>query len=541
MSPSAWLLAHDIAAWVARLVMLALVLHRRLPPSTALAWLAIVFFQPWVGIGLYALLGAPRLGRRRVQLRRRIIRRLEHQRPHWAQAAPPFPPQHPATDPDPALDAVRLQAQRVGGLTVQGGHEVRIVADYEAFNAGLIADIDAAQRHVHLLYYIFQPDHTGGRIAQALIRAAGRGLGVRLLADDVGSRALFLEEELLARLRDAGVEVRPALPVSPWRRGLARIDLRNHRKLAVIDGQVAWTGSQNIVDGGLSTRRGGAWHDLSARVRGPAVAQMQRVFAEDWACEDDTPDDTPTDTPELAPNDAPDDPRTQSPDGARHANPQGFPHHPTSSAPHAQPPMLPSLTTEPADDWFPHIPPAGEVEVQAVPTGPSHPADAFPRVLLAAVQHARSRVLITTPYFVPDEPTLTALEMAAERGVAVDLCLPLRSDHALVDFAARASFEGLLASGVRVHRYTQGVLHSKIMTVDDRFALLGSSNIDIRSFYINLELNILLYGRGVTQQLREVQARYLRDAQPLTLDIWRARPRWARLAEGAASLLSPLL
>ncbi len=503
MSPSAWLLIHDVAAWVARLVMLGVVLHRRLPATTALAWLAVVFFQPWVGIVLYAILGAPRLGRRRVKLRRHIIRELEHQRRHWGEASPPASSflSSPSKEPDPGLDAVRLQAQRVGGLAVRGGHEVRIVANYEAFNAGLIADIDAAQRHVHLLYYIFEPDDTGRRIAQALIRAAGRGVRVRLLADDVGSRALFMEDELVARLQDAGVEVRPALPVSPWRRGLARIDLRNHRKLAVIDGQIAWTGSQNIVDGGLSTRRGGAWHDLSARFRGPTVSEMQLVFAEDWVCESDAPDqgvDEGADAPSTGP-------------------------------------------AEPADDWFPAVPPAGEVEVQVVPTGPSHAADAFPRVLLAAIQHARSRVLITTPYFVPDEPTLTALEMAAERGVAVDLCLPLRSDHALVDFAAHASFEGLLASGVRVHRYTQGVLHSKVMTVDDRFALLGSSNIDIRSFYINLELNVLLYGRGVTQELREVQARYLRDAQPLTLDAWRARSGWSRLAEGAASLLSPLL
>jgi cardiolipin synthase A/B len=474
-----WLLAIEILAWVMRLGMVPVILRRRLPPPTATAWLAVIFLSPWIGVPIYVLFGDARLGRRRAKRYRSLIK-LTRSTPRLSQQ------QRDLLEPhiDPASVPVAMQADRVGGMAVLGGNSVTLHNEAGAVIDGLIADIDAAKRHVHLLFYIFADDQTGQRVADALIRAAARGVRVRLLADAAGSWGFFFGG-LADRLTNSGVAVSRCMPVTLIRRRLRRLDLRNHRKLAIIDGSAAWTGSQNIVDATYGPKKIGSWLDLMGRFTGPIVTQLQMVFLDDWSFE----------------------------------------------------------TSQDVRDehLFPALIATGQTLAQTVPTGPGEDADSLPRVLVAAINLAKKRVVITTPYLVPDEPTFLALALAADRGVDVSIVVPKRSDHWLVTVAGRAHYEPLLTAGVNVHIHQQGLLHAKTMSVDDSFALLGSANLDIRSFYINFELNVLLYGPQITTQLLAVQQRYIDQSTPLRLEQWRRRSALVRYAENAASLLSPIL
>ena len=477
-----WLLVYRIVEWGLCLLMVPVILRRRFAPVTSLAWLSIIFFLPELGLIIYLLIGDNRLGRRRVRMHGKMIasmradQRLAYLRDH--------------SDP-PQLNAahrpVILQAEQISGMGILGGNHVDLLAEPNQMVDRLVADIDAAQHHVHLLFYIFAPDATGRRVIESLIAAAQRGVKCRVLADAVGSRQLFgfRQRGLIHQLQDHGVQVQRALPASPLRRRLARLDLRNHRKLVVIDGQVAYTGSQNIVDANYGRRRTSPWIDLSGRFIGPIVGQLQAVFLEDWVFETDQ--------------------------------------------------------TLEDEDIFPRLESAGPMYAQTVPTGPTQESIALLRVTIAAINAAQRKVLITSPYFVPDEPMMLALLMAADRGVEVNIVVPSRSDHPLVSAAGRAYFDTLLDAGVHIHQHTKGMLHAKTITVDDGFALLGSSNFDVRSFYLNFEINVLLYGQEITQKVRFAQMRYLSESTPINRDQWHRRPALQRFTDRVASLLSPLL
>ena len=259
----------------------------------------------------------------------------------------------------------------------------------------LVQDIDRADHHVHLLFYIFAADEVGGRVAQAMVRARARGVRCRLLADAVGSRGLF--RTLAPELTRQGVEVVPALPVDPVRRLFARLDLRNHRKLAVIDGRVAYTGSQNVVRPDYGKKGVGQWRDLMVRVVGPSVGQLQSVFLEDW---------------EFETGQSLDDP-----------------------------------------EYLPPLEAHGAVALQVVPSGPNHPTRILRDLAVEALHAARRHAAIITPYFVPDEALLVALRLAVVRGVRVDLIVPARSDQLLVGLAGQYFLGEVLQQGVHVHLY----------------------------------------------------------------------------------------
>lgn len=474
-----FLLALTISEWIIRVVMVAVILRRRFAPSTALAWLVLVMFLPELGLIVYLLLGVNHLGRRRARSHRLAV---AHAR---ARQNPGSYTRHTARpEIDPQQRNMILQAERISGNPILAGNDVELLPDADILCERLTTDIDNAQHHAHLLYYIFSPDDIGQRIGDAMIRARKRGVACRLLADAAGSRALFrskLYRDLLAN----GVEVHDMLPASPWRRKLARIDLRNHRKVAVIDGHTAYAGSHNAVNEDYGHKHAGKWVDLSGRFTGPIAAQFQQLFCEDWAFDTDQ--------------------------------------------------------TLHDDHLFPKLQTTGEMAAQLVPTGPNHEGESFRRVLIAALAAAQRHIIMTTPYLVPDEPTLLALAMAADRGVKVDLVVPQKSDHPIVAAAGKYHYQTLLEAGVNIHTYKAGMLHAKTITVDDAFALLGSANLDIRSFYLNFEVNVLLYGKQITQHLRFAQQNYLNDCDSITLSAWRKRPLLKQYAEGVASLFSPLL
>jgi len=470
-----WSLVYYLLEWVIRIVMLVVVTNRR--HGSPMAWLLVIFFFPVPGLALYLLIGENRLPRRRAGRHARLLDELGaiHRRlqGHPAVVRPAMPP-----DQEPLVTL----AERLGSMPIVGGNEIALMTETDEVIDRLVADIDAACRHVHLLYYIFARDETGRKIADALARAVARGVPCRVLVDAVGSRPMI--KRLAPRMIDEGVDLRVALPVNLFRRRFARLDLRNHRKLAVIDGRIGYAGSQNIVDADYG-HKDLAWHDMSVRLVGPAVLELQAVFVGDWYFETDE--------------------------------------------------ILIS------DEVFPDPPMRGSVAVQTLPSGPDYPTENYQRMVVAALHAARRQVIITSPYFIPDEAFLQALEVAVLRGVDVEIILPRRCDQVLVGAASRAYYDDLLRLGVKLHLYDDGLLHAKTMSVDDSLALIGSSNFDIRSFELNFEISLLFYGPDVTSSLRQRQNDYLARSRLLGKEEWSQRSRLARMTGNIAKLLGPLL
>lgn len=473
-----WSSLYYVSEWLIRLVMLSLVIDRH-PPRVAMTWLLVIFFLPWPGLLLYLFIGENRLPRRRLAKRKALLTRLEgmHTRymPHRENVASMVGRKSLPT---------AILAERLGYMPILSGNKATLLADTGTVIDLLVEDIDAAQHHVHLLVYIFAVDLTGQRIMAALERAASRGVKCRLLADAQGSRQFL--KKMSQRLIKAGIKLYPALPVSLLRAWVSRIDLRNHRKIVVIDGRIAYTGSQNIVDASYG-HRNLQWHDLMVRLTGPVVSELQAVFAGDWFAESD----------ELL-------------DGS---------------------------------DIFSdgNIPVEGGVAVQTMPSGPLFPVENYQRLAVAALYATRRKVIITTPYFVPDEVFLEAMETVALQGVVVELIVPLNSDHLLVGNAARGYYERLLKNGVAIYLFNKGLLHAKSMTIDDSLAFLGSSNFDIRSFELNFEINMIIYDARFTKSLRQQQDWYRACSQRLVLAQWQQRPRYQKVMQNITKLLSPLL
>jgi cardiolipin synthase A/B len=284
---------------------------------------------------------------------------------------------------------------------------------------------------------------------------------------------------------NGGVQVEEVLAVRLIRRPLARFDLRNHRKIAVMDGRVAYAGSFNVHDADFGLEPGRSWQEMMARLEGPVARQLQLLFLEDWSFA----------TGELLS------------DG----------------------------------DYFPPVSPAREVLAQAVPGGPEHAEDPIHHLLVSAIHAASERIVITTPYFVPDEPMQMALRAAVLRGVRLDLVIPEKSDQRVADAAARGYMDELLRSGACVHLFTGGLLHTKSMSVDDRLAVLGSANFDRRSLFLNYEANVAIYDAGFAAQLRRRQEEYLRRATTLEPEWWARQPALHRRAYEMARLLSPAI
>ena len=468
-----WSLVLIVVSWGIRLVMIPIVVTRKEEPQTCLAWLMIVFFEPWIGLPLYLLIGEDRIVRRRLKWRQQSGRDLDEE----PTAVSPL-------DTD-AIELPMLASlgEQAGGLPALSGNSVQLLCETEPIVDRLVSDIDQATDHVHLLFYIFADDATGDRVCEALLRAQARGVECRVLADAVGSRPFFRTQAV--RLRDAGVEVYDCLPVGVLRRSLARIDMRNHRKLALIDGRIAWTGSQNIVDDTYGHRKAGRWRDVMIRVTGPIVRQFQITFLEDW-------------------------------------------YHESRELLHGE-------------RYFPDNRDDGSVTMQVVPSGPDQPTARFQSLIVEAIHSARKNVTITSPYFIPDESLVCALRLAVMRGVKVDVIIPRRSDHWLIDFATSFYIGQLLRDGIRIHRFEQGLLHAKTMCIDEDYGLLGSANFDIRSFHLNFEINVSLFDRHAIRELKWVQDNYRSGSTEVTREEWSKRPHWKKLGSNLAKLFSSLL
>jgi cardiolipin synthase A/B len=473
-----------IAEWAVRLVMFVVVVSRKRAAPTALAWLAVVAFLPFIGALAYFMFGEIRLGRRRSGEYQRLVDTMSESSELRRQFA--------AYGSVALRDSHRIihhLAVGVGAREPRPGNQLELLADARDLFARLTADIDAAEHHCHLLFYIadHDPDDPVTReVGAALMRASRRGVECRMLLDAAGSRR-FLRGELCRELRAAGVAVVEMLPVNPVRALAARIDLRNHRKLVVVDGGVGYMGSHNLTDPVYPGKESfGDWLDASVRIRGPVVYDLQEVFLQDWL---------------FSAGALPRDAR-----------------------------FFPAAVAE-----------AGGVAASVLPTAPTTGRSPFLDVIVQTLQLARHRCVLTTPYFVPDDALLTALRAAALRGVEVILVLPKRGDHAWSQAAGRSHFGYLLDAGVEIREYPGALLHSKTLTMDREFAILGSANLDVRSFSLNFELALLVYDTDFASQLHYLQMEYLEPAERITAQDWAQRGRLRGLGDNVARLITPLL
>lgn len=471
----AWAIAYLVVEWTIRIVMVFVVPFRR-SPDAARSWLLLIFFLPLPALAVYLVIGRPTYPRWR---RERFARLPEV----LVAASKEIAHSHFCRRPDlpGSLAGPALLIETLGQFPALSGNNVELLSNYEDVIDRMVVDIDHAERTVHLLFYIFADDRTGLRVIEALERAVLRGVTCRVLIDAIGSRQW--RHQVTRLLTRAGVDVQFALKVGIFRRRSARADLRNHRKVAVIDSRIGYIGSQNITNALSASNI--ANEELVARVVGPITTELQAVFVADWFMETEE---------ELAVSAL-------------------FPHH---------------------------HPDAGAV-AQVLPSGPDYPNAGIGNVIAALVHGASKRVVITTPYFVPDEPLLQALKTAVLRGVEVRLLVSRLTDHILVKLAQQSYYSELLQAGVQVHLYEEVFLHAKHMTFDDEISLLGSSNVDIRSFVLNAEVSLIVFDKGVTEQLRREQVRCFDNTATLTLDGWEKRPMIHKIGENLARLASPLL
>jgi cardiolipin synthase len=460
------------------------VIMKRRAPGVSLAWLILVIVVPYGGAILYILVGERTLGRRRARRVEALLPPLRK----WIERIPPAAAM--AGDAVPvAWTKLRGFIDGSVGFAAVADNRLELIDGAHATLQMIIDEIDRARLTCDLEFYIWNRGGLADEVAEALIRAEARGVRCRVLLDSVGS-APFLRNRMARRMRANGVELVEALPVGLLRSLFVRMDLRLHRKIVVIDGSVAFTGSLNLVDPQFfqKGKEVGEWVDAMVRVTGPAVKLLELVFVWDWLIE----------TGETLEGQIPSDERDM-----------------------------------PA--------PTGQAVAQVVPSGPGYRDGTIHQLLLTAIYSARRELIMTTPYFVPDEALIGALQAAAQRGVEVTLIVPYRIDSVLVRYASRAYNDDLLSAGVRILRFRAGLLHTKSVVVDGETTLFGTVNLDIRSMRLNFEITMIVYDATFGGDVRDLQLRYAKLSDPMDLELWRKRGQVGRFLENIAQLVSPLL
>lgn len=472
--------AFVLQATLALSVILRVIMTRH-PPGSAFAWIMLTVALPYVGFFLYVMIGERPIGRWRAYKLKHLLAAWErvHARQRRTQKLP-------ASQRHRGL--VEL-AQKLGDLPMTSGSRLELIADSVHALKRILEDVKSARRSVSMEFYIWSIGGYSDKVAQAVIEAAERGVTCRILVDDIGSRQ-FLRSSWPAKMLAAGVHLNRALPIHFLALNKGRADLRLHRKTVVIDDAVGYTGSLNMIDPDVfNISEGvGEWVDSMVRIEGTAVTHLNAVFFFDWALQ---PDD------------------------------EG---------------RIPVYAGD-----MPETPAAGTAAVTVVPSGPTTVDDANKRLIIEAISCARSHVLLTTPYFVPDEPLVIAIQNAAMRGVEVRLCVPQHCDSKFVSWASRRYFSDLMASGVKILFFTDGVLHTKAITVDDDFALFGTVNLDNRSMHLNFEMMLLVFDKTFVRDLTQLQRGYERRATQLQPLLWHKRGLGQRFLEGLCYLVSPLL
>jgi cardiolipin synthase len=478
LEPTLLLVAHVL---IQAMLIVRIILRPSRQPASRIAWVLAVLALPVVGILAYLLLGEVNLGRRRAERMRSILAQIPELGLALEQRL--FAPQIPQT-----YQHLFHLGQSISGFPPVPGNRATLMPDSNAAIDAMVADIDAAVDHVHLCFYIWLCDNNGLQMVAALERAAARGVTCRAMADDLGSRRL-IKSIHWKRMGDAGVRLVRALPIgNPLLIPLqGRVDLRNHRKVLVIDDRITYCGSQNCADPEFRVKAKYApWVDLMMRFEGPIARQNQILFASDWLAHVDDGLDA----------------------------------------------LLRRPPPQAAADGFP---------AQVIGTGPMVRSSAMPEVFETLIHAAREELIITTPYYVPDEAMQGALCAAAYRGVKTTIVFPARNDSRVVGAASRSYYADILASGVRIFEYVGGLLHTKSLTLDGAVTLIGSANMDRRSFELNFENNILVYDPELTATVRRRQMDYIAQSRAMEAEAVAAWSPVRRLVNNSVAIMGPIL
>lgn len=459
---------------------LRLLLREDITASARLAWVIVLASLPVLGLIAYIAIGEIRLPARMKQRRDAAYAALRAARPDVFEDEDGF-----AEIPRAMQKPFRFAAS-VSGFQPMDGNTARFMPREAEAHAALIADIDAARESISLMFYIWLDDGAGSEIAEALIRARKRGVTVRAAADNLGSRK-FVKSALWKRMQEAGVHLQIAMPFESifGISLITRFDLRNHRKLVVIDGEVAHIGSRNGADPEFAPKRAfGPWIDVMLSLEGPVVNQVQALFFVDWSLQEP-----------LAPADLP----------------------------------------------FRGTARSGGFAAQYHGTGPLERPLSSSQIFCSLFELAQKELVITTPYFVPDNAVANALQSAAWRGVDVTLNLPEVSDSWVVKCASRGHYQALLEAGVRIMEHRPGLLHAKLATIDREVALIGSSNLDQRSFDLNFESDLMVYSSDFATEIHGQQQEYISQSRRVTLDEISGRSKVHKLRDNLVATLGPIL
>ncbi|MEE4167236.1 MAG: cardiolipin synthase [Desulfocapsaceae bacterium] len=470
------------------------VILRKRPHGTTFAWLIIILLLPFFGALVYLLFGENRLSEKRASR----ARDNQNHYQYWLNSLKKRAPVNWEYMSD-RCNPLHRQAEKLIGIPALSGNNLQIIETPDEIIDAIITDINRAVSTCHLQFYIW---HKGGKVDEverALITAVERGVTCRILLDAIGSRD-FLKSPQAEVLKTAGIKIRESLPAGLISAAFKRVDIRNHRKIVVIDGEIAYTGSQNMVDPRFFKQNHGVgqWIDIMVRITGPVVESIAGTFISDWFLEAHDKGGRTGDVEKDV-----------------------------------------ASVRDQADVHI--IEPTGTVPVQLVPSGPGLVPDAIHNLLLTTIYSAAKELVLTTPYFVPDEALLTALRSAAQRGVDVVLILPEKNDSILVHYASQAHYQELAESGVKIMLFHGGLLHSKTITVDSEFSLIGSVNLDMRSFWLNFEATLFVYDRGFTGLLKQLQKKYQMKSTILDHKKLAKRPAIRRFKENVALLIGPLL
>ena len=476
------MIAVAIHIFILLVLIVRVILRPHREPASRIAWIVVIIAVPVLGIFAYLLLGETSIGRRRTARMRKVINDL----PPFPAAEGPDETAFRADIPEKYQHLFKV-GQSISEFSAIGGNSARLMQDSNATIDSMVADIDAAVDHVHLIFYIWLTDNNGCKIVEALKRAAARGVTCRAMADGLGSRAM-IKSQTWKDMSDAGVHVGVALPIgNPLLRPfVGRIDLRNHRKILVIDGRITYCGSQNCADPEFRVKpKYAPWVDAMMRFEGPIARQNQYVFASDWM----------------------------------------------------------TYVDENIDDLLraPIPTPQPGLSAQVIATGPTIRYSAMPEVFGSLMHAARRELVITSPYYVPNETLQDTLCATAYRGVDTTIIFPARNDSWIVAAASRSYYADLLKAGVKIFEYVGGLLHTKSLTMDGEVSLIGSANMDRRSFELNYENNILFVDSNLTADLRARQQAYLAKSNEVTIaevDGWSAPHR---LWNNGIAMLGPVL
>lgn len=472
-----WPIATAFVGWSIIVGAVVYIPFRR-SPVAAQAWLLLFFFMPWAALLAYLAVGNanhPKWRRDRIAEVPDIVRKaIAHISLDRMAGMRTLRPAHRAT---------AHLVHRIGRFPCVADNKIVLDADYNRVVDRIAADIDAAQHHAHVLVYILQNDQAGNKVLSALERAARRGVKCRLLIDAIGSSRD--SKAIARRLKDTGVEFALILPLRFWNRA-TRLDLRNHRKIVVVDGRVGWVGSQNMHR--IEYEPKTFYREVMARVEGPVVLELQSIFIGDWYLE--TEEDIAT--PELMPEPPP----------------------PT---------------------------PAHRALAQVLPSGPDYPNAGVDILFTELIHSARRRVVLATPYFIPNEPLLLAMRTAVSKGVRVTLFVTSTTNSVLIDHAQQSYYDELLEAGVEIMLYRERFLHAKHLSIDEDIAVIGSANMDRRSFELNSEVTLICYSEDLVRDLRAIEDDYRAKSHRLRYADWQRRSFWRQLGENVTRLISPLL